>query len=405
MIREITCYNKPVKMWCQTVDETAEVQISNLANHPKLFNHVAIMPDAHGGMGMPIGGVIALNNAVIPGAVGVDIGCGMMVHQLSYKVEMLPDLLSRKKDVYRKIFENANIPVGEGNSRVIPIEWTGFEKYMDSLNGKMPGWYNERTWNLAHKNLGTLGGGNHYLSLEKGNDGYVWLMLHSGSRNLGYAIASYYHELAKELCYKWGSPIPDKDLAFLPADTKEGQDYIRDMNFALEYAWANRLFMMERLQQSVLDLFKYGSETANYHIHHNFAKLERHFGKDVWVHRKGATPAYKDQIGIIPGSMGTSSYVVKGLGNRDSFMSCSHGAGRRMSRTEACLQLKEEDCIKAMEGIYFDGFGTVGRGRAKGQVDLSEAPGAYKDIEEVINNQRDLVEPWIKLSPLAVKKG
>jgi tRNA-splicing ligase RtcB len=163
--------------------------------------------------------------------------------------------------------------------------------------------------------------------------------------------------------------------------------------------------MMQKLLDATLDTFQYGKETSRYHIHHNYANLEHHYGKNLWVHRKGATSAKKNEIGIIPGSMGTSSYIVKGFGNRKSFMSCSHGAGRKMSRTDACLNLKEEDCIKDMEGIYFDGFGTVSRGKAKGKIDLSEAPRAYKDIEEVISNEQDLVEPLIKLSPLAVKKG
>jgi len=230
-------------------------------------------------------------------------------------------------------------------------------------------------------------------------------MIHSGSRNLGHQIASHYNKVAQELCKKFHSSIPNNDLAFLPVDSNEGYCYIRDMNFALKYAMENRKLMMTCFKSCIQDVFDNVEFTEEINIHHNYASLENHFGKNVWIHRKGATSAYKDQLGIIPGSMGTPSYIVKGKGNRDSFMSCSHGAGRPMSRTDASKKLTKDECDKAMEGIVFDRWNKIRRGRMKGELDLSEAPGAYKDIDTVISEQSDLIEIVVKLQPLGVLKG
>jgi len=228
--------------------------------------------------------------------------------------------------------------------------------------------------------------------------------------DLGYRIAEYYHKLALRLNTQGHAPLPDPQLAFLPADSAEGQAYIRDMTFALEYARENRRRIMEVFKHEAAQVLKNVAFTREVNIHHNYAARETHFGRNVWIHRKGATSAKPGETGIIPGSMGTASYIVSGLGNPESFMSCSHGAGRRMGRQEACRRLSKDDCDQAMQGIVFDGWKAArnrfGRGPAKaGLYDLEEAPGAYKDIEEVIAAELDLATPVVKLRPLGVVKG
>ena len=265
-------------------------------------------------------------------------------------------------------------------------------------------------------NLGTLGGGNHFIELQKTTslDGSgdpaggakVWLMIHSGSRNLGKRIEEHYHRIANRLCTHFRVPLADPDLAFLPMAEEDGQNYFTDMLFALRYAKENRRRMMEAMKETVAEFVPEADFVRTIDIHHNYAACEEHFGRKVFVHRKGATSAKLDEIGIIPGSMGTASYVVRGLGNPDSFTSCSHGAGRRMSRVAASTTLTVEECDKAMDGIVCERWHKYrGFGKAKGRLDLSEAPQAYKDIEEVIASERDLVEPVVRLVPLASLKG
>jgi len=405
----------PIISWCKDIEEEAMRQAFNLANHPKLFNHVALMPDCHVGYGMPIGGVIACDNAVIPNAVGVDIGCGMGAVKTDYEAKRLND-----KRKIREILDyiKEKIPLGEGHSHDILQEWDGFNDYVKSIgvykgvinnfnSSKIPEWLDEHGWKLDSKNLGTLGGGNHFIELQKGNDGYIWLMLHSGSRNLGHRIASYYHNKAVEINERSKVVLPDKNLSYLDYDTEEGRAYVRDMIFALLYAGENRKCMMTVFKEAVLKFLKNISFTEEINIHHNYAALENHFNKNVWVHRKGATSAKKGEMGIIPGSMGAPSYIVKGLGNQDSFMSCSHGAGRRMGRMQACRNLNIHDCDKAMEGVVFDRWKKLRKGNKsnKNLFDLGESPLAYKDIDEVIHAQLDLIEPVVKLRPLGVLKG
>ena len=238
------------------------------------------------------------------------------------------------------------------------------------------------------------------MEIQASEDGDVWLMIHSGSRNFGLRIAKYYNEKAIELCERWKSPIPNKDLAFLPIGEPMAKEYIDAMNYALEFAKENR----HRIMLAVAESFEEVTGNAvgdPINIHHNYARLENHFGHNVWVHRKGATSAKEGEIGIIPGSMGTSSYIVEGLGNRESFMSCSHGAGRCMGRMAASRDLTVEECDKAMEGVI---FGRWGKDR-KGRIDLGEAPQAYKNIDYVIEAQLDLITPRVKLNPLGVIKG
>ena len=407
----------PVKSWCESCEDGAVKQAANLAQHPALFHHVALMPDAHQGYGMPIGGVVAADNAVIPAAVGVDIGCGMIATETDIPAERFADM-SFRRAFQEKLKER--IPVGEGVSHNTAQTWEGFEEYTANNGMRSDLWPSK----LDRMNLGTLGGGNHFIELQKTtalgghagrvplpegepHESKVWLMIHSGSRNLGKRIEEHYHRIADRLCTRFHVPLADPDLAFLPIAEKDGHDYYTDMLFALRYAKENRRRMMEAMKETVAEFVPEVSFLRTIDVHHNYATCEEHFGRKVFVHRKGATSAKLDEIGIIPGSMGTASYIVRGLGNPDSFMSCSHGAGRRMSRVAASANLTVEECDKAMEGIVcerwqkYKGYSK----KAKGKFDLSEAPQAYKDIEDVIASERDLVEPLVRLVPLASLKG
>ncbi len=263
--------------------------------------------------------------------------------------------------------------------------------------------YEKKRKELAGQ-LASLGGGNHFLEIQKGSDGHIWIMIHSGSRNLGKQVADYYNKVAKSLNEKWHAGIDPKwDLAFLPMDSEEGKAYLREMQYCVDFALANRKLMMER----IINIFfennavhydkRFGNEDM-INIAHNYAKMENHFGENVMVHRKGATLATEDTIGIIPGSQGTKSYIVKGKSNKDSFNSCSHGAGRKMGRKDAERRLNLEEEIKKLndQGILH---------AIRGVHDLDEAIGAYKDIDVVMKNQEDLVEILVELQPLAVIKG
>ena len=399
----------PVKSWCENCEEGALKQAGNLAKHPALYHHVALMPDAHQGYGMPIGGVVAADNAVIPAAVGVDIGCGMIATETDIPAEAFAEMPFRRA-FQEKLKER--IPVGEGESHKSVQTWEGFEEYLANNGERCQMWPSK----LDRANLGTLGGGNHFIELQKTTslDGAgdpeggskVWLMIHSGSRNLGKRIEEHYHRIAAKMCARFRVALADPDLAFLPIEEQVGHDYFTDMLFALRYAKENRRRMMEAMKETFLEFAPQANFLRTIDIHHNYAAFEEHFGKKVCVHRKGATSAKLDEIGIIPGSMGTASYIVRGLGNPDSFMSCSHGAGRRMSRIAASTQLTAEECDKAMDGIVCERWHPYrGFGKAKGKLDLSEAPQAYKDIEDVIASERDLVEPLVRLVPLASLKG
>lgn len=399
----------PVKSWCENCEEGAAQQAANLAKHPVLFSHVALMPDAHQGYGMPIGGVVAAEQAVIPAAVGVDIGCGMIAVETDIPAERFAEMS------FRRAFQERlkeRIPVGDGVSHQTTQDWEGFEAYTANNSMRADLWPSK----LDRKNLGTLGGGNHFIELQKTTalDGQgepeggskIWLMIHSGSRNLGKRIEEHYHRIAKRLCTRFHVPLADSDLAFLPIEEAEGHRYFTDMLFALRYAKENRRRMMEVMKETLAEFVPEVNFIQTIDIHHNYAAFEEHFGKKVCVHRKGATSAKLDEIGIIPGSMGAASYIVRGLGNPQSFMSCSHGAGRKMSRISASRNLTVEECDKAMEGIVCERWHAYkGYGKAKGCLDLSEAPQAYKDIEEVITAETDLVEPLVRLVPLASLKG
>ena len=381
----------PVKSWCEDLETGAMEQAHNLALHPSMFHHVALMPDCHQGYGMPIGGVIASRD-VIPNAVGVDIGCGMVavetdIENGALNTESLKTIMGCIREF---------IPVGFNHHEEVQ-EWPGFHECPDIPILK-------KELQKASRQLGTLGGGNHFIEIQAGDDGLVWIMIHSGSRNFGYKIAKHYNELAQAMCSAYYSvvcPFKGQDgLAFFPHGSFLADEYIVAMNYALMFAKANREHMTDRVKGIMSDLTGC-SFGRHINIHHNYAVMEHHFGQNVWIHRKGATSAREGQDGIIPGSMGTASYIVKGLGNPESFHSCSHGAGRKMGRRDASRRLTVEECDKAMEGII---YGRWGKDR-KGNVDLGEAPGAYKDIDAVMEAQLDLVEIQVKLKPLAVIKG
>lgn len=390
----------PIKSWCETLDEEAEKQAIELANLPFAFKHVALMPDCHGGYGMPIGGVLATNGVVIPNAVGVDIGCGMGFFETNIEAD---EVITASRDLLHKFTHELKraIPVGFNHHKTSQ-GWEDFSRAPDTPPVK-------RELESARYQLGTLGGGNHFIELQKADTGKLCLMVHSGSRNFGYKIAKYYNKLAQQLCKRWYSNIPEPKgeggLAFFPIETPEAKAYLESMNYALAFAKESRAHMMNTAVNALSKLLKDElsldlSLGLEVNIHHNFAAWENHYGKNVIVHRKGATQARKDQLGIIPGSMGTSSYIVQGLGNPESFESCSHGAGRKLARGKANRTLTMEDVEEVMGDIVFE----IGRDR-KGRPDLSEAPQAYKDIDEVIEAEKDLVEVVIKLKPLAVVKG
>lgn len=371
----------PIKMWLETIEDGAIAQAKNLANLPFAFKWIALMPDSHQGYGMPIGGVLATHNVIIPNAVGVDIGCGMIACKTSL-TEVNTETLKRVMGIVRE-----TIPVGFNHQKHQQI-WDGFNN-----TPLIPVIYQELE--SAKKQLGTLGGGNHFIEIQKGDDGHIWLMIHSGSRNFGYKTAKFFNDIALKLCEKWYSNIPNKDLAFLPMTSDEGMQYFTAMKYCLSFAQANRDLMMLRLSDAICSITGASIEqTIN--IHHNYAAYEHHFGTNVIVHRKGATSATLGQLGIIPGSMGTKSYITEGLGNPESFTSSSHGAGRKMGRKEATRVLNLEEEQKKMEGIVH-GLRTVD--------ELEEAPGAYKDIDVVMENQKDLVKILVSLTPLAVIKG
>lgn len=397
-IKQEKNFRIPIKSWCADVEDGAMRQAANLASHPALAQHVALMPDCHQGYGMPIGGVVAAKDAVIPSAVGVDIGCGMTATETDVPAERISDMALRRA-IQEKL--KLRIPVGDGVSHSSAQKWEGFEERLDESGEESVGLIE-----LDRMNLGTLGGGNHFIEIQKSDSGFVWLMIHSGSRNLGKRIEEFHHAKARVLNERYRVRLPDFDLAFLPIQEPQGRNYFQDMLFALRYAKENRRRMMQTLKETFLEFVPEASFLQEIDIHHNYAAFETHFGETYCIHRKGATSAKLNEVGIIPGSMGSASYIVRGLGNPESFMSCSHGAGRRMSRNAACRTLTEAECDAAMEGILCESWKPCRSfGKTRGMLDFSEAPQAYKPIDEVIEAERDLIEPATRLTPLAVLKG
>ena len=383
--------NRPVKIWTNDVEETAMRQIENLTTLPFLHHHLAIMPDVHAGMGMPIGGVLACDGAVIPNAVGVDIGCGMCAVKTNWKMEDLPAHVIRK-EIMKGI--RARIPLGmDHHKEAQDAKYLPQGHDIDKMEI-----VKRRQHSILHE-VGTLGGGNHFIELQKDEEGNLWIMIHSGSRNLGKQVGDYYNKIAASLNEKWHSVVsPEIRLPFLPHGTREFGAYWNEMKYCIDFALCNRRLMMERIQEVIADSLKGIEFEPMINIAHNYAAFEHHFGKDVIVHRKGATLAREGVIGIIPGSQGTASYIVEGLGNPDSFCSCSHGAGRVLSRKAAIKTLDMDAEVRNLEAK-----GIIHAIRC--QDDMQEASGAYKDIDTVIANEADLVKVKTKLLPIAVIKG
>ena len=374
-----------IKSWCDNPEEGAIEQARNLARLPFAFRQICLMPDVHQGYGMPIGGVMATQGVVVPNAVGVDIGCGMCAVKTS-STEINIDSLKSILGMIRKL-----VPVGFNKHQQL-------QSVMLMPETEITESIVTREYLNARKSVGTLGGGNHFIEIQKGDDGYIWIMVHSGSRNLGKQVADHYNKVAKEINAKYYSMVlPEWDLAFLHNDSLEGQSYLSEMRYCVDFALCNRSLIMTRIQEC-FDMFQNVSFGPMINIAHNYAQMENHFGQNVMVHRKGATLARENTIGIIPGSQGTSSYIVKGKGNPDSFTSCSHGAGRAMGRKQAerTLDLEAEQKRLDYKGILHS---------VRGVHDLDEAAGAYKDIETVMAEQSDLVTILVRLEPLAVVKG
>ena len=378
-------------IWANTVDAHAQEEIRNLASLPFIFHHMAFMPDVHGGKGMPIGGVVATLGVVIPNAVGVDIGCGMCAVKTSLAADDIPSDVLRKQ-ILRGI--RKAIPIGmdrHGSPQDEAFMPQGFD--VDTLTVV------SRQYKAALRQVGTLGGGNHFIELQKDTEGHLWIMIHSGSRNLGKQVGDYYNEKAANLNKWFHSKVElDINLPFLPIQCPEHRQYWNEMNYCIEFALCNRKLMMERICSVIGEVYPEATFEPMINIAHNYAAWETHFGKNVIVHRKGATRARLGEVGIIPGSQGTKSYIVEGLGNPLSFQSCSHGAGRSLSRSEAVKTLDLEAEKRRLEDM-----GIVHAIRTVS--DLQEAAGAYKDISEVMASQSDLVRPLVELSPVAVIKG
>ena len=395
----------PIMSWLpfEDIDENALGQLQNCASLPFAFKRVVALPDVHFGVGISIGTVLATEKVVIPNAVGVDIGCGMCAVKTPWTVDEID--IDKLKKIMGLIREA--VPVGFNHQKVVqdkelmPSLNQTFNVAEDDIEFNWGHYIVAREYQSALHQLGTLGGGNHFIEIQRDQDNNVWIMIHSGSRNIGLKVAKHYNDLAVELNGKWYAYVPKEyELAFLPWDSIEGQAYLTEMQYCVDFALANRKLMMERISESFTKVLNYKkidmSQMIN--IAHNYARLEHHFGKNVMVHRKGATLASLNTVGIIPGSQGTKSYIVRGLGNPDSFLSCSHGAGRKMGRKEACRSLDLEAEKKKLDdqGIIHG---------IRGSKDLDEASGAYKDISQVMKNQADLVEIVTELSPMGVIKG
>ncbi|WP_415259265.1 RtcB family protein [Thauera phenylacetica] len=386
----------PVRIWTDDIDEGSKAQLANIASLPFIHHHVAAMPDVHLGIGATIGSVIATHQAIIPAAVGVDIGCGMVAARLSLTASDIDE--KRLKKVFDQI--SRDVPVGRdqhADGRVLADAVRPFEPCLKALTerhpqllkafGKFSKWANQ---------MGTLGGGNHFIEVCLDEREQVWVMLHSGSRGIGNAIATYFIELARKDMARHMIHLPDRDLAYFAEGSEHFADYVEAVHWAQEYAMANRQAMLDLVLTGLarhLPPFTVTTEAVN--CHHNYVAREHHYGADVWVTRKGAIRAGEGELGIVPGSMGARSYIVRGKGKAESFCSSAHGAGRRMSRTAATKRFTEADLARQTEGVICR--------KDKGVVD--EIPGAYKDIDEVMANQRDLTEILHTLKQVVCVKG
>jgi tRNA-splicing ligase RtcB len=381
----------PVLSWANHDLGSEETKMAkNVASLPFVFKHVALMPDVHLGKGALVGSVVATKEAIIPSAIGVDIGCGMCAMKTPFAADQLEGKLKKiRLDI------EAAIPVGFNENKDIEKSVTNWQSWshfkelhrgVQDLKGK------------AMRQMGSLGGGNHFLEVCIDTENQVWLMLHSGSRNIGNVLAQCHISTAKDLAKMTNTSLPDPDLAYFIAGTPEFRAYWRDLQWAQEYARFNRDVMMARFKRIIEKHLAGGKQTKpllEVNCHHNYAEKEVHFGEDVYVTRKGAVRAREEDYGIIPGSMGAKSFIVKGKGNHDSYCSCSHGAGRLMSRNKAKNYFSLDDLIEQTKGVECRKDGGV----------LDEIPGAYKPIDEVMNNQSDLVEVVATLKQVVCVKG
>ena len=392
----------PVKMWTRgvPVEEAAKEQLLKTARMPFIYKHLAVMPDVHKGIGSTVGSVIPTKGAIIPAAVGVDIGCGMMAARTSLTASELPDSLRELRSAIE-----AAVPHGRTSGRggrdkgawgeppkATEVAWKDLDAGFAAITEKHP--KIARSNNITH--LGTLGTGNHFIEVCLDQEERVWFMLHSGSRGVGNAIGRYFIELAKEDMRRWFINLPDMDLAYFPEGTEHFADYVEAVGWAQAFALQNRQVMMQNLVEAarkVLPPFVAELEAVN--CHHNYVTKENHFGENVFVTRKGAVRAARGVMGIIPGSMGARSYIVRGLGNDESFHSCSHGAGRVMSRTEAKKRFTVKDHVAATEGVECRKDAAV----------IDETPAAYKSIDDVMEAQKDLVEIVHTLRQVVCVKG
>ena len=391
-----------VKMWVRGVpiEEEAKQQLANTARMPFIFKHVAAMPDVHLGIGATVGSVVATKGAIIPAAVGVDIGCGMMAVQTTLKAADLPESLVTLRAEIERAVPHGFVTIPRRSQRgawvttpdSVVTRWRALASRLDAIEAKQP---RLQAKNPQHQ-LGTLGGGNHFIEICLDAEQTVWVMLHSGSRGIGNLIGQRFIEMAREDMRRHFINLPDRDLAYFAEGTEHFDDYVEAMEWAQDYAAENRRAMMDavlRVLREQLQPFQMGKVAVN--CHHNYTTRETHFGEEVLVTRKGAVRAGRGELGIIPGSMGARSYIVRGLGNPESFESCSHGAGRKMSRTAARKLFTLEQHEAATAGVEC----------RKDEAVIDETPAAYKDIDAVMHAQKDLVEIVHTLKQIVCVKG
>lgn len=391
-----------IKMWTHgvPVEEEAKAQLRKTAKLPFIFRHLAVMPDVHVGKGSTVGSVIPTLKAIIPAAVGVDIGCGMIAAKTTLAAADLPDNLSRVRAAIERAVPHGKTPGkrdqgawGDRPPENATAAWKKLAPGFKRIIEKYP--HLERTNNFVH--LGTLGTGNHFIEVCLDESQAVWLMLHSGSRGVGNAIGTHFIELAKHDMRQWMANLPDRDLAYFEEGSQHFDDYVEAVEWAQNFARLNREVMMQNVVEAVRKAIPkpFDTHVEAVNCHHNYVSRERHFGQDILVTRKGAVSARRGELGIIPGSMGSRSYIVRGLGNEESFHSCSHGAGRRMSRTEAKKRFTLQDHLAATAGVEC----------RKDKNVIDETPAAYKDIDAVMAAQKDLVEIVHTLKQVVCVKG
>jgi tRNA-splicing ligase RtcB len=394
--QEITEGHVPVKVYTGEIEPQARAQLVNISKLPIVHHHVAAMPDVHLGIGATVGSVIPTRSAIIPAAVGVDIGCGMMATRLSLTGNELEEATLRR--VFAQISRDVPVGFGQHSDRDARTGTAkGFQRNLRKILDKHPGIEKRVGRNSSWvRQLGTLGGGNHFIEVCLDEASRVWAMLHSGSRGIGNAIGSYFIELAKRDAERISLALPDRDLAYFAEGAQHFDDYVEAVGWAQDYARANREEMMDLVLDAMrrhLPSFEVTDEAVN--CHHNYVEREVHYGEKVWLTRKGAIRAGEGELGIIPGSMGARSYIVRGKGSAESFHSCAHGAGRLMSRNAAQKRFSTKDLADQTEGVICR--------KDKGVID--EIPGAYKNIDEVMANQSDLVDVVHTLKQVICVKG